>query len=82
MIKYQMLKETLQNNNIGEFTTFGILAIEQTDSKTKVVASVSDISTDEKFVEGFVQLCNECGLSLVHLGNAVDNAVNGDYQIK
>ncbi len=81
MVKYQLLKETLQENNIGEFTTFGILAIEEVDGSSRVVASISDISTDEEFVKRFVQLCNEYGLSLVHLDNVVDNALNGDYRL-
>lgn len=43
----------------------------------EILSSYSDLFFDRQKAERFVNLCNESGLSLVHLSYAVEDAITG-----
>lgn len=54
--------------------SYGIAAYSDSgDSTATFVASVHDISSDRKSLDGLVLLCNRLELSLIHLNDAVED---------
>ena len=59
----------METSRIG----FGIAAIEECGSSISVLESVSDISSDENAVSCLAEICNEQGLSLLHLHDVISD---------
>ena len=70
--QYEIIKETAQNEDIGEYETYGIKCLSH-DGSIKII---SDISTDKKFVFNLVNKFNELDLDIIHFMDAVLDAIN------
>ncbi len=62
MDKYKLITGTYFEEDIGQYTSYGI---------QKGELLIEDISTDRCFVLMFVDLCNKTELSTIHLKDAV-----------
>ena len=56
-------------------TSYGIVAYADSEKNgtASIVASVNDITDDKDKLSAFADACNRCGLSLVHLPDAVED---------
>lgn len=76
MITYKVQEEHLFKPETGSYTSYGILAYE--DSSDKVVCRISDIFLDRKLAEKYTQLFNTMNLEIVHLQNVIDDLLQSD----
>ena len=53
----------------------GLRAETETERGWLPLLTLSDVSCDEEFIRAFAQRCTECGLSPVHLTDAVLDAL-------
>ena len=56
-------------------TSYDIVAYADSEKNgtASIVASVNDITDDKEKLSAFADACNRCGLSLVHLPDAVED---------
>ena len=54
---------------------FGLRAETETERGWLPLLTLSDVSCDEEFIRAFAQRCTECGLSPIHLTDAVLDAL-------
>lgn len=72
--RYQLFAEKI-NNNIGEYTAFGIAVLKDDDENTEEILRVSDISTDKALVEDFVGLCNRHQPAPCHIYDIIEDVL-------
>lgn len=70
MCQYVIKNSICFSQDIGTYTSFGINAISENGD---IVATVSDISSDEAFVKGLADLCMKMELSPIHLYDVVED---------
>lgn len=74
MVQYQAVKELHFQQEIGEYTAWGIKG---SDSSEEISGTVSmyipDIFLNEKEADNFARLCTTLKLSLIHLKDAVED---------
>lgn len=73
MIIYKPVKQILNCEYIGTYTTYGVSAVDTTANKE--VALISDVFLYEKQADDFTRLCNKNKLDLIHLADAIDDAL-------
>lgn len=73
--RYLPVKESCFSALLGHYTTFGLRAETETGRGWAPLLTLSDVSCDEEFIRAFAQRCTECGLSPVHLTDAVLDAL-------
>lgn len=71
MIRYEAFEETFNKGKFNSYVTFGVRAVD-TISNTEVV-SISDVFTDQKTAEYFVELFNTQKLELIHLNDVIED---------
>ena len=71
MVTYQVIEETLWNEEFGSYTAFGICAYE--GKYETALVRISDLFFERASAENFVRLCNKNGLSIIHLPEVIDN---------
>lgn len=71
MFRYIKIQENMFSHDIGSFMSFGIQAVEEVATTRKVVAQVSDISTDADYVQALADLCTDLQLDPIHLFDVV-----------
>ena len=69
---YCMRKDIIHDEEKKEYVVYGIEVISH---KGKLLLSFPDVFFDRKKAEHFVKLCNEAGLSLIHLPCAIEDAL-------
>ncbi len=69
---YCMRKDTVYDEDRIAHTVYGIDAV---GSEGKILSSYPDVFFDRQKAEHFVHLCNEGNLSLIHLADAVEDAL-------
>lgn len=70
MYKYRTIKEKLFHEDIGVYTSYGIICINR---KTKaVVAKISDVSCNKHFVKSLAKKFTRHNLSPAHFPDAVE----------
>lgn len=79
MIVYQILQETLWNSEVGTYTTYAVCAYERQNGNDVLRAYTSDVFLNKEKAEAFVLLCNHLQLSLIHLPDAIEDALAGAY---
>lgn len=72
MITYYVQEENLYHTEIGFYTSFGILALQN----DKLIGHVSDVFEDREKADTFVKLCNESQLDIIHLYDVIDDALS------
>lgn len=72
MYTYCMRKDTIHDEERKAYTVYGIDAV---NSDGEVLVSVPDVFFDRQKAERFVSLCNDGNLSLIHLADAVEDAL-------
>lgn len=73
MVQYVVDEEELFNPEIGNYTTFGITAVD--NNSKEVICSISDVFVDRNKAESFVRLFNEAELDVIHLQNAIEDII-------
>ena len=73
-IAYSIFSEMYENEDIGEYCSYGIRA---TDRLGNITAAVHDISTDQTLVEKMASLLQTFHLSDIHLAEFIDDYLNG-----
>ena len=71
MYKYIVVEETLENPEIGTYTSYGLKAMQG----DKEITVVSDVSLDRAFVEGLARMYTEFQLDPVHLFEVIEDAL-------
>ena len=71
---YCLRQDTICDEEKTEYLSYGVEAV---GSEGEILSSYSDLFFDRQKAERFVNLCNESGLSLVHLSYAVEDAITG-----
>ena len=68
-IRYKIIEEkcTLENNT---YVGYGVSAV---SVESDVICTYHDVSTNKEELECLVEKCNKVGLSLVHLGDVIDD---------
>lgn len=73
--RYLPVVETRFSARLGHYTTYGLRAETETPRGWTPLFTLSDVSCDRVFVESFAARCTACGLSPVHLTDAVLDAL-------
>lgn len=81
MVTYQLLQETLWHSEYGSYTAYAICAFEEQDGQKILRAHISDVFLDKQEAEAFVSLCNRLHLSLIHLPDAIEDALAGAFSV-
>lgn len=71
--QYRILEEVLFHPDIGTYLTFGIQCYLQ--NPKKLVAALSDISTDKAFVQNLAQKFTDGQLYPIHLLDVIEDAL-------
>ena len=79
MIVYEILQETLWNSEIGTYTAYAVCAYERQNGHNILRSYTSDVFLNKEEAEAFVRLCNHLHLSLIHLPDAIEDALTGAY---
>lgn len=79
MIVYQILQETLWNPETGTYTAYAVCAYERKNGDDVLCSYTSDVFLNKEEAEAFVTLCNRLHLSLIHLPDAIEDALAGAY---
>lgn len=74
LIRYLPFLECLTSEELGEYTSYGIRAIQDGE----VVASVSDVTADREAAENLAHLCTKNGLSVEQLFDVIEDVL-GDF---
>lgn len=61
-----------------EHIVYGIEAI---DSDLRILLSIHDIFFEKQKASDFVNLCNQCGLSLIHLKDVAEDFLAAQYSV-
>ncbi len=61
------------NNNIGEYTAFGIVVLKNNGGNAEEILRVPDISTDRALTENFVNLCNRLQPAPCHICDMIED---------
>ena len=73
MYRYLPVKETASSDELGTYDTWGIRVSHITESDSKEIRYISDVSVNYDSVELFTRLCNEQQLDPIHLSDAIDD---------
>ena len=79
MIVYQILQETLWNPETGTYTAYAVCAYERQNENSVLRSYTSDVFLNKEEAEAFVNLCNQLHLSLIHLSDAIEDALAGAF---
>lgn len=79
MIVYEILQETLWNSEIGTYTAYAVCAYERQNGNAILLSYTSDVFLNKEDAEAFVSLCNRLHLSLIHLPDAIEDALASTY---
>lgn len=72
MLQYIPVREELCTPELGTYVSYGIRAVLASGEET---AFVSDVSTDQAFVEHLAMLCTMGQLSPIHLRDVIEDAI-------
>ena len=72
---YEIVKENVEDDLLGDYITYGIVA---TDENNLIIQAVSDVSIDSDVVKNIVKLCNDYQLEPIHLLDVVDDMIGND----
>lgn len=75
---YRLNEITVKTEEETDFIVYGIDAV---DKYGNILSSYTDIFFDRTKAEKFVALCNDCKLELIHLPDAVEDAIAEQYAI-
>ncbi len=69
---YRMTTDTIYDDEGKEYFTYGIEAL---NKEGRAIDSVADVFLDKRRAENFVELCNRRKLCVIHLRDAVEDAI-------
>ena len=69
---YRLTKDIIRDEERKAYTVYGIEAV---NSDGEILSGFSDVFFDRQKAERFVALCNNAGLSFLHLEDAVEDAL-------
>lgn len=75
---YRLREDIIFDEEEKEYTVYGIEAIK---SNNGIFQSFPDIFFSEEMGKTFVNLCNICKLEIIHLEDAVEDALTEQYAI-
>ena len=76
VFRYQVIKETLHNPDVGKYRTFGVQVLRETESGWVPGKTISDVSVDRRKAVAFVKSCNERQLDPAYLEQTVEDFVD------
>ncbi len=71
MLTYKLRKDNLFHQNIGNYSSYGIDAVNEISALP--VRSISDISTEKEPLENLIYLCNKLHLDIIHLDDVIED---------
>lgn len=71
MVTYKLRKDNLFHQDIGNFSSYGIDAIDEISDIP--IRSISDISLEKEPLEKLIFLCNKLHLNIIHLNDVVED---------
>lgn len=77
MVTYQVVEEMLWGQDFGKYKSFGICAHQMNGEVDEPVAYISDVFLSKESADQFVNLCNRLQLDIVHLDEAISDAISG-----
>lgn len=77
-MNYQVVQESLWTREIGRYTSYGVCAWHMEGERRVVLAHISDVFLNEETALNFVDRCNRLKLDLIHLSDAIEDALNDD----
>ena len=70
MFHYVPTKQRLTTDDLGTYTTYGVIV---QDGENRTILSVPDVSPDRAFVNGLCDRCNQFQLDPVHLRDVISD---------
>ena len=74
MIIYELIQEIHNNDIIGNYTSFGVNAVDSFSGKNLVY--IEDVFTDAKAAKEYIALFNDEQLDLIHLEEAIEDILH------
>jgi len=71
LVTYRIIKEQIENNDIGKYTSFGIAAYIEENGTDTLLKYIPDVFTDESEITELVNKCNNYALDPEHLFDVV-----------
>lgn len=71
MFQYLVIEETLFHQDIGTYTSYGIIAL----SEDREILKISDVSVNKDMVERMAKSYNELQLNPIHLYDVIEDAL-------
>lgn len=79
MVHYDYIREECSDSETGDYISYAIIAVRIKENDGAVTAeeicTVHDVFLNESRAREFVGICNELGLSPVHIYDAVQDAI-------
>lgn len=79
MVHYDYIREECSDSETGDYISYGIIAVRIKENDKAVTAeaicTVYDVFLNESRAREFAGICNELGLSPVHIYDAVQDAI-------
>ena len=71
MLTYKLRKDNLFHQDIGNYSSYGIDAV---DKKSGIpIRSILDVSLEKEPLENLIFLCNKLHLNIIHLDDVVED---------
>ncbi|MBE5040484.1 DUF6514 family protein [Ructibacterium gallinarum] len=70
MICYKINMFSLDDPDLGNYTSYGLDAYDENDT---LVRRIVDVSPNEQTVSGLVALCNKFQVSLIHIDDIIED---------
>lgn len=75
MYRYQTYEEKLNHPDIGNYTSFGIIVLVESNQNTEELFRVSDVSVNQELVENLSNLCTKEQLDPIHIYDVIDDSI-------
>ena len=77
-MKYQVVEESHWDQENGRHIGYGVCAYRMRGRRKEELAHISDVFLSLEAAQDFVARCNRLELDLIHLPDAIEDALNGD----
>lgn len=75
MYSYSYVREILQNEEVGEYSAYGVQISCITYEKCEPIQYISDVFVSEQDAKAFVDECNRLQLSPIHIDDVVQDVL-------
>ena len=71
--RYAAVRQVRRLEDVGRYVTYGLFAYRKQSGVWRVVAGISDVSTERQAVRRLARVCTEGNLDPVHLFDVVED---------